>query len=119
MGGGGGGGGYYITFGSDTSYFNLQRSSTRSLQERSLDIGRALKSVNLIQSSVDCRANVELFNHQCFERSGKLCEPLDIEVKKPRICGRQIMRYKVEAERPEDYFMKSITVPFLYCRGGS
>ena len=29
------------------------------LQERSLDIGRALKSVNLIQSSVDCRANVE------------------------------------------------------------
>ena len=49
----------YITFGSDTSYFNLQRSATRSLQERSLDIGRALKSVNLIQSSVDCRANVE------------------------------------------------------------
>ena len=141
----------------DTSYFNLQRSSTRSLQERSLDIGRALKSVTLIQSSVDCRANVEpgadggggahpkmfappsamgqnmifwrkivifhtnppknfvkcappplnlkswirpceLFNHQCFERSAKICEPLDIEVKKPRICGRQIMRDNVEAE---------------------
>ena len=82
----------------DTSYFNLQRSSTRSLQERSLDIGRALKSVNLIQSSVDCRANVELFNHQCFERSAKICEPLDIEAKKPRICGRQIMRDNVEAE---------------------
>ena len=48
-----------MTFGSDTSYFNLQRSSTRSLQERSLDIGRALKSVNLIQSSVDCRENIE------------------------------------------------------------
>ena len=40
----------------------------------------------------------ELFNHQCFERSAKLCEPLDIEVKKPRICGRQIMRDNVEAE---------------------
>ena len=36
----------------------------------------------------DCRANVEQFNHQCFERGAKICEPLDIEVKKPRICGR-------------------------------
>ena len=88
----------YITFGSDTSYSNLQRSSTRTLQERSLDIGRALKSVNLIQSSLNCKANVEQFNHQCFERSAKICEPLDIEVKKPRICGRQIMRDIVEAD---------------------
>jgi hypothetical protein len=67
------------------SYSNLQRSSTRTLQERSLDIGRALKSVNLIQRSLDCRANVEQFNHQCFERSAKICEPLDIEVNKPGI----------------------------------
>jgi hypothetical protein len=105
----------YITFGSDKSYSNLQRSSTISLHERSLDISRALKSVNLIQSSLDCRANVEQFNHQCFERSAKICESLDIEIKKPRICGRQIMRDNVEAESPENYFRKSITVPFLYC----
>ena len=105
----------YITFGSDTSYSNLQRSSTRSLQERSLDIGRALKSVNLIQSSwsLDCKANVEQFNHQCFERSVKIYEPLEIEVKKPRIYGRHIMRDNVEAECPEDYLRKSITVPLL------
>jgi hypothetical protein len=45
----------------------------------------------------------------------KICEPLDIEVKIPRICGKQIMRDNVEAESPEDYFRKSITVPFLYC----
>ena len=74
------------------------------LQERSLDIGRALKSVTLGQSSLDCKANVEQFNHQCFERSVKIYEPLDIEVKKPRICGRHIMRDNVEAECPEDYF---------------
>ena len=52
------------------------------LQERSLDIDKALKSVTLIQSLLDCRANVEQFNHQCFERSAKICEPLDIEAKK-------------------------------------
>jgi hypothetical protein len=37
------------------------------------------------------------------------------EVKKPRICERQILRDNVEAESPEVYFRKSITVPFLYC----
>jgi hypothetical protein len=61
------------------------------------------------------RANVEQFNHQCFERSAKICEPIDIVAKKPRICRRQIIRDNVEAESPEDYFRKSITVPFLYC----
>ena len=77
----------YITFGSDTSYSKLQRSSTESLQGISLDIGRALKGVNLIQSSLDCRANVEQFNHQCFERSAKICEPLEIEVKNLEYAG--------------------------------
>jgi hypothetical protein len=35
-------------------------------------------------------------------RSATICEPLDIEIKKPRICGSQIMRDNVEAESPED-----------------
>ena len=39
------------------------------------------------------------FNRPCFERSVKICEPLDIEVKKnPRICGRKIMRDNVQSE---------------------
>ena len=79
-------------------FLTFTKGLSRSLQERSLDIGRTLKSVNLVQSSLDCRANAEQFNHQCFERSAKICEPLEIEVKKPRICGRQIMRDNVEAE---------------------
>jgi hypothetical protein len=83
----------------------------KSLQERSPGIGRALKSVTLGQSSLDCKANVEQFNHQCFERSVKIYEPRDIEVKKPRICGRHIMRDNVEADCPD--FRKSITVHFL------
>ena len=40
-------------------------------------------------------------------------KPQDTEVKQPRICGRHTMRDNVEAEGPEDYFRKSITVPLL------
>ena len=86
----------------------------RSLQERSLDVGRALKNVTLVQSSLEYyRANVEQFNRKCYERSIKICEPLDIEIKKPRTCGRQTIRDNVQSEGPEDYFRKSITVPFI------
>jgi hypothetical protein len=63
-------------------YFQKCLSFKKSLQERSLDIVRALKSVTLGQSSLDCKSNVEQFNHQCFERSVKIYKPLDIEVKK-------------------------------------
>jgi hypothetical protein len=37
-------------------------SFKKSLQERSLDISRALKSVTLGQSSLDCKANVEQYS---------------------------------------------------------
>jgi hypothetical protein len=41
-----------------------------------LTFRQSLKSATLVQSSLDCRSNVEQFNHQCFERSVKICEPL-------------------------------------------
>ena len=76
------------------------KTGLRRSQERSLDIDRALKGVALVQSSIkDCIANIEQFNRQCFAKSVKIC---DIEVKKPRICRRQIMRTNVQAEGPKD-----------------
>ena len=60
----------------------------KSVQEKSLDIGRALKSVTLGHISLDCKANVEQFNHQCVERSVKrIYELLDIEVKNLESAG--------------------------------
>jgi hypothetical protein len=62
-----------------------------------------------MESSLDCRSNVEQFNHHCFERGVKICEPLDIEVKKPRICGRHIMRDNVESSHTDnDSCLKSL-----------
>jgi hypothetical protein len=36
------------------------------------------------------------FNRQCFERNVKICEPLDIKVKKPRTSGRQTIKIMVK-----------------------
>jgi hypothetical protein len=90
----------------------FMKGLSRSLQKRSLDVGRALENVSLEQSSLkECRANVEQFNRKCYERSIKICEPLDTEIKKP--CGRQTMKDNVQSEGPEDYFRKSIAILFL------
>ena len=45
-------------------------------------VGKELEKVRvalypLVRSSLDCRANVEQFNHQCFERNAKICKPHD------------------------------------------
>ena len=68
------------------------------------------------QNLKKCNFSSELtkrLQNKCFQRSVKICEPVDIDAKKPRICGRQIMRDNVQVEGPEDYIRKSITVPFL------
>ena len=55
-----------------------------------------------------------MLNNSTASDLRRVLKPLDIEVKKkPGICGRQIMRDNVQAGGPEDYFRKSITVPFL------
>jgi hypothetical protein len=47
-----------------------------------------LTSVTLGHISLDCKANVEQFNHQCVERSAKwIYELLDIEVKNIESAG--------------------------------
>jgi hypothetical protein len=63
----------------------------------------ACRSVNLVFISFS-----ELFNHQCFERNAKICEPLDIEVNKPRICGRQIMMVMTKSKLQME-FNKEVT----------
>jgi hypothetical protein len=73
---------------------------SRSLQERSLEVDKALENVNLVHSSLeDCRENVEQFNRKCYERSLKICEPLDIEIKKPRICPMVERKYVLRSRR--------------------
>ena len=63
----------------------FMKGLSRSLQEISIDVDRALKSGTLVQSSLeDSRANVEQFNQQCFGRSVQICEPPDIKVKNMR-----------------------------------
>lgn len=90
------------------------RGLSKSLQQRSLDIGRAFQQVTLVKSCLeDTRNEVEEFHSKCFEQATKLSSALDIPVTKPRTCKRQTKRDNMPAETIKDYFRMSITIPFL------
>lgn len=87
---------------------------SRFLQERALDVGRAMGMVSVVQTSLqDARDGIEAFHNGCFTEAEKAAEELDIPVCRPRICGRQTKRNNVPAESPEDYYRRALTIPFL------
>ena len=67
---------------------------SRSLQERSIDVAKALAQVNVVK---DCMKNnrktVDDFHATCYkEAAGNIAEKSGIEITKPRTCGRQTKR---------------------------
>ncbi|XP_069104128.1 52 kDa repressor of the inhibitor of the protein kinase-like [Argopecten irradians] len=90
------------------------RGLSKSLQERTLDVGRALKNVTLVKASLQsCRDDIDNVHQEWFQEAVALAEELDIPISKPRTCGRQSKRNNVPAQSPEDYYRKSISIPVL------
>lgn len=96
------------------NYLAYIQGLSKSLQERSIDVGRALSQVNVVKGALaETREEVEDFNHLCFQHACSLAETVDIPVEKPRTCGRQKKRNNCSSDGPKDYFRQSVTVPFL------
>lgn len=84
------------------------------LQERQLDIGRAMGYVDLVQSSLQAtRDDVNDFHSKGFEKASTLASLLDVEIRKPRICGHQTQRDNTPSETVSEYYRKTLTIPFL------
>jgi hypothetical protein len=87
---------------------------SKLLQEKSLDVCRCLKHVQIVKHSLEeCRRNMDNFHRQCFNKARDLCEDLDIAIKKPRICSRETKRTNVPSESTEEYYRRAITAPLL------
>ena len=90
------------------------RGVTTKLQGRSIELMEAYQSVAVVTETIEkVRLQVEEYHGLWFKDIEKMAEKLSVEVKVPRLCGRQINRSNVPADSPEEYFRKSITIPFL------
>ena len=59
------------------------------------------------------RAEVDNYSHRFFMHSCKIAEKSNIAVSMPRVSQRQVHRLNPEFTSVEDYFKKTVIIPFL------
>ena len=96
---------------------------TTSLQTKGIDLANATQQIQLvIRVLEDVRSKVESFHHEWFESACNKAHNINVDVKKPRICGRQTNRQNAigstvsglsEIQLVEEHFRINVTIPFL------
>ena len=86
-----------------------------SLQSSSLDICKAYKSVTCTVRAVQMvRDEVDKYSHQWLDLAVEKSDAVGAEGPCiPRRCGRQRNRSNVPAETAEEYFKRTVIIPFL------
>ena len=87
---------------------------TEKLQGREEDILSAYNLLSEVQLQYsDMCENVDVHFGQIWERSSNIMEELDIDIKVPRIAGRQTMRANVPYSTAEEYYKRALAIPLL------
>ena len=89
---------------------------TAKLQKRDLDIYEAYQRVDETISCLQSyRTNVDEFHSRCYAEVKLVAEEISSVEERPRTMRSQQHRANVPAESTEEYFKRSITIPFLDC----
>ena len=87
---------------------------TIKLQSSSIDAIKAYKDMETIKEAIEAiRQDVDAQHQQWFEEASNLAEQVEIEVKGPRICGRQKHRSNYVTVSTQEHYKLSVTIPFL------
>lgn len=105
---------FVIAFVIAREVFAVTRGMTVKMQHVEQDYSSAMSYVTTTRDTVQSyRDNVDAQHSVWYQQAKTIAESLDIEIKKPRTCGRQTHRSNVPADSVEDYYRKSVTIPFL------
>ena len=84
-----------------------------NLQGRAQDVIHAYNSVNnVILTLNDVRANVDGKFKDWFSQACKMAEKVGVQPSTPRTCGRQQHRQNLPADTPEEYYRRTLMVPY-------
>ncbi|XP_028966491.1 zinc finger MYM-type protein 1-like [Galendromus occidentalis] len=96
------------------SFSSLFLPLSINLQARELDISAALAMLDSVQSVLkQRRENADTVFSALFDEAEEICLSLEVDVRSPRICSRQIARENHPAETAEDYFRVSSYLQYL------
>lgn len=95
---------------------------TTALQKRGIDFVNVFGQVKvLIRTLQNVRQGVDEFHKDCFDEASDFARKLDVDIKRPRICGRQFYRQNVllpeqtstPEKQTEQYYRLNVTIPLL------
>lgn len=97
---------------------------TTGLQKRGIDVVDVCTQVQLVIRTLQgVRSEVEGFHGECFIQACVLARKLDVDIKKPRICARQVHRQNAVAtssgellthnQQVEKHYCINVTIPVL------
>ena len=95
---------------------------TTGLQKRGIDLANASEQVKLVIRTLSrVRQDVETFHHSCYDEACIIASKIDVDIRRPRICGRQVYRQNAlqldsglsDEQLIEDYFRVNVTIPLL------
>ena len=96
---------------------------TTGLQKQGIDIVDVCTHVQLVIRTLQgVRREVEGFHGECFTQACALARKLDVDIKKPRICARQVHRQNAVAtsgeqltynQQVEKHYCINVTIPVL------
>jgi hypothetical protein len=105
---------FFISLFSIEYVFSLTLPLSVYLQRTNLDLSAAMKTAMTVKNKLaeDRKEAIQTFA-PIFQKASELCADLEIPVVKPRVTGRQTMRDNVPADSVEDYFRRSLFIPFI------
>jgi len=92
-------------------YYTINLSQI--LQSKKQDLSKALADVTVVKGGLEAvREDVDSYFKDIFNEVTSIASKVNVEIKTPRVCGRQTTRVIIQSS-PEEYYRISIFIPFL------
>jgi len=103
-----------VTFCTTKNVIHFLKSIASKLQKRDMDIYQAYMMIDdTINQFRNVRIEIDVQFADWYSEAEDLAKTLSVELKMPRLAGRQMNRANPPSNSPQDYFKMSVAIPFL------
>lgn len=107
---------FFISFQVCRHLFGYTKALSQQLQGSDMEICRSYEKVTVIKDELhSIRDKAEVEFAVLFQQAKDMAAKVGVEINMPRTAGRQTLRSNVEASSIEEYWRRTIFVPFIDC----
>ena len=105
---------FIITIIITCNILNYTLEATRKLQRREIDIVKGYAEIErIVATVVSTREKIDEKHREWYEEAERFAASVNTSPSMPRTCLRQLLRDNQPADTPEDYYRRTVSIPFL------